>query len=267
VGGRPQATPPGFTLLEALVASSLFALVMAAVYLMYETNQATLRNGEARATIQQHARIALDDITAAIRAAGAFHPDPLCRPASSGEAVRVATDDTLSLHAGYRDPDPAGAPNQDCNTYVTFSLRGADGVRDATLRRETRLDPWDRGQLVEAPLAQNVTRLVFRYYDAYGNPIPTTLPEATAPDCPDAFPAAYLRAGYALDAQGPVVEAAVPAPVAMGSQRDQVRAVRVEIMVEANTAPDVAGCFRRNVGGTTQAFTLVSEGLLRGVAP
>lgn len=273
-GGLPWARPggrapaAGFTLLEALTASAIFAIVMTAVYLMYESNQAIFLSGEARAGAQQNARIALDDLAGTVRMAGAFHPHPLCRPAGSGEAVRIAADDTLSLHAGYREPNPAGGPNQDCNVYVTYSLWSGGGVRDTTLRKETRRDDWGLGQLVEAPLAEDVTRLAFRYFDAHGHSLPTNLPAATTPNCPGGFPWARPRGAFGLDGQGPVATGTTPSPVPLGSQRDLVRTVRIELTVETNIAFDPAsGCFRRGVGGPTQAFTLVSEAHLRGLTP
>ncbi len=266
LGGRSASG--GFTLLEALAASAIFVIVMAAVYLMYESNQSLFLSGESRANAQQNARVALEDMTAAIRMAGAFHPDPLCRPPESDEAVRIATDDTLSLHAGYRNPNPAAGPNQDCNVYATYTLWSGVGGRGTTLLKETRRDPWDQGQLVEAPLAENVTRLAFRYFDADGRPLPTVMPDAVPPDCPGELPVARPRQTFGLDGQGSVSSGGTPSPAGLGSQRSLVRAVRIELAVESNTVGDaIAGCFRPNAGGKTQAFTLVSEAQVRGLTP
>ena len=263
MGGGPR----GFTLLEALIASAIFAAVMAAVYAMYVTNRRLFLTGESLASAQQNARVALEDMTAAVRMAGGFHPDPLCRPAASNEAVRITAADTLSLHGGYRDPDPGAGPGQDCNVYVTYSLWTGAGRRGTTLLKETRRDPWDRGQLVEAPLAEGVTRLLFRYFDADGHALPTWLPDAPQPACPEEFPVARPFPSYALDGQGPVTGQTRPAPADLGSERSQVHTIRIELRVEMNIAGSaMSGCFRHNVGGSTQGFELVSEAHLRGLS-
>ena len=263
MGGDPR----GFTLLEALIASAIFAAVVAAVYAMYVTNQNLFVSGESLAGAQQNARVALEDMTAVVRMAGSFHPDPLCRPAASNEAVRIAAADTLSLHAGYRDPDPTAGPGKNCNVYVTYSLWTGAGKRGTTLLKETRRDPWQGGQLVEAPLAEGVTRLLFRYFDADGHPLPTWLPDASQSACSGAFPVSRPFPSYALDAQGPVTGQGGPTPAELGSERSQVRSIRIELTVETNIAGNaMTGCFRHNVGGPTQAFDLVSESHLRGLS-
>ncbi len=280
---RGPLAPSGFSLLEMLAASAIFAIVMVAVYMMYESNQNMFQTGDALATAQQNARIALDDITAAIRMAGSFHPDPLCRPAGSTEGARIASAGTLSLHAGYRDPNPTGGPNQDCNVFVTYTVWNAAGQRDAALWKETRCDPW--GSVAQCQIYQKqplagadvtnvspglarVTGLAFDYFDVNGQSIPTTLPAPTTPTCPKAFPAGRSRLNYSLDGQGAVSGSTIPSPVAQGSQRDMVRVVRAQITIETNIAYDLtSGCYRRNVGGTTQAFTLVTEAFLRSQIP
>ena len=270
-GAALQGTAAGFTLLELLASSAIFAIIMVAIYMMYESNQRIFLTGDARATAQQNARIALEDITATIRMAGSFHPDPMCRPAGSGEAVRIATADTLSLHAGYRDPDPDAGPNQDCNVYVTYSLWDSAGVRGTTLRKETRCDPWGGPCQLgtqNPPLAENVTALAFAYFDANGLSVPLPFPSPTTTTCPSEFPWARPRSNYALDGQGPVSGGTTPSTVTLGSQRDVVRTIRVQVTVETNISYDASsGCVRKDVGGPTQAFTLVSEAQVRSMTP
>lgn len=288
----PRA-PHGFTLLEMLAASTIFAIIMVAVYMMYETNQNTFATGDARAAAQQNARVALDDITTAIRMAGSFYcapppwvpwpsPSSPC-PASLGyltpessywqpgssEAVRIATADTLALHAGYKNPGGVCPPK--CNAYVTYSLWTASGARTTTLYKWTLVDPWNdpsNQSVAPEPLAENVIALTFTYFDASGFPIPNPLPAPTTPKCSSSFPFARPSLNYALDGQGPVSGATVPSTVSLGSQRFSVQMIRVQITIESNISYDAtSGCYRRHVGGPSQAFTLISETYTRSVSP
>jgi len=293
VSPGPRAAA-GFTLIELLAASTIFAIVMVAVYMMYETNQRMFWTGDARASAQQNGRIALDDMTTAIRMAGSFYcgrppaavisaspspcpyyispplastdPDVLCAPPTSYEAVQVATPDTLALHGGYADPS-SGAPP--CNRYVYYTLWNSAGQRTTTLGKWTpAADPWPGQTPSPQPLAENVTALTFTYFDANGQTIPTSVPAPTTPACPSNFPGARPRGNYALDGQGPVTTSTPPSPVGQGSQRDSVRMIRVQITIESNISYDTtSGCYRRDVGGPSQAFTLVSEAYIRSLMP
>ncbi|MFH0872843.1 MAG: prepilin-type N-terminal cleavage/methylation domain-containing protein, partial [bacterium] len=53
----------GFTLIETLIASTIFVMVLLGLYVVYETNQSTYMRGEGRANLQQNARVALDQMT------------------------------------------------------------------------------------------------------------------------------------------------------------------------------------------------------------
>jgi hypothetical protein len=119
--------------------------------------------------------------------------------------------------------------------------------------------------LVEAPLAEGVTALTFRFFDADGHSIPTAIPDPAPAPCPGQWPVARPAQRYALDGQGPAAGGTVPTSVTLGSERSLVKAVRVELLVETHTTGDAAaGCFRQNVGGATQGFFLVTEAHLRG---
>lgn len=72
----------GFTLIEILIASTIFVMVLLGVYMVYETNQATYVRGEARANVQQNARVALDQITRELLMAGYDPLKVLANPGS-----------------------------------------------------------------------------------------------------------------------------------------------------------------------------------------
>ncbi len=58
------------TIVEMLVAMSIFLIVVAAVYLVYQTSQATFWRGSAQADIQQSVRSTMEEMRRQIRNAG-----------------------------------------------------------------------------------------------------------------------------------------------------------------------------------------------------
>ncbi len=79
---RDQAKPlrfpggaGGFTLMEILIAMSIFLLVVFAIYSSFETSRATYGAGEQKADIQQSARIAMELMERDLRHAGYGFPD------------------------------------------------------------------------------------------------------------------------------------------------------------------------------------------------
>jgi len=72
----------GFTLIEILIASTIFVIVLLGIYVVYETNQATYVRGEGRANVQQNARVALDQMTREFLMAGYDPTKVLANPSS-----------------------------------------------------------------------------------------------------------------------------------------------------------------------------------------
>lgn len=88
----------GFSLLELLIASAIFLVVMTAVYLMYATNQTTFVRGEMKSDLQQNARIGLDRLTRELRMAGFGIPTAEF-PAKIQPIITAATADSLTFLA------------------------------------------------------------------------------------------------------------------------------------------------------------------------
>lgn len=183
----------GFTLLEVLVTSAVFLIILAAVYLLYQTGEISYRTGDARADVQQIARIALEQVARDIRQAGYFSAAP-----PSTEAIRIATNDTLSLQG---DVDGTG------NKYITYALRDSAGTLGTTLYRQAATNLWSGGE----PLAEDVSGLKFTYYTSESVTIPNP-----------------LAATYNLDSQGSVTGAVVP-DNANRTQRDSIRRIKIEM--------------------------------------
>lgn len=163
----------GFTLLETLITTALFSIVIVGVYLLYTTMQNTLARGELKTDLQQNARIVMDRMVQEIRMAG-YDPSGAIPVVAlpPRAAVRAASGGCLSFIAS--NPTP-GASEQ-----ISYYLDGT------TVRR--REDSWDAtahafsggsGQ----PLAESVSLLIFTYYDAY-NGIITPVPITSTQRCP-----------------------------------------------------------------------------------
>ena len=93
--------PSGFTLLELLISAVIFPIVLLAVYLMYETNQATYLKGESKTDLQQHARIGMDRMETEIRMAG--YGVPIATTPSQLMPITDATETSIALLADLED--------------------------------------------------------------------------------------------------------------------------------------------------------------------
>lgn len=158
----PHPRAAGFTLLEVLVTSALFAVVMAGVYLLYTTMQNTFTRGEMKSDLQQNARVGLDRMVQELRMAG-YDPESALRDVAHQQfnEIRAAGHACLSF-VTYRT---VGASEH--SVRVTYSVSGT------TLQR--RKDDWDHVAKVFSapphsdidPVAEAVSQLSFTYYDAF----------------------------------------------------------------------------------------------------
>ena len=133
LGPRTLNLERGFTFLEFLIASMIFIIVILAVYLMYETNQATFAKGEKDADLQQNARVAMDRLVRELRMAGfdiqatpiIDTPSDTTRPCDT--AIQSATATSIRFIADV-DPDPtpnSGCPSPPCTERVEYSYDAA----------------------------------------------------------------------------------------------------------------------------------------------
>jgi len=150
----------GFTLLEALIMSSIFVIVLIAVYTSFESGQKTVTWGETKAEVQQTARVAMGMMANEIRTAGYDPSNPpvgVIPGLASPTAIQVANANTLTFIA---DVDGDNVTDQ-----VTYRLQGTQVIRD--------FSSWIGGAFpAPAPdqLADGVTALTFAYFDGNDNP-------------------------------------------------------------------------------------------------
>lgn len=249
-----QATerdPSGFTLIEALVSTALFAIVAAAIGLMYQTSQTTMTRGNTRTDLQQNARVAMDEMVRQLRMAGYTNRTQRIveNPLGTGkfELVQasspfgfvlynqggvnfspVARDDELQFTADVLPAcptpppavcPPAPPPDPDGDGLLQASEREIIGFRLSapnTLNRYNGAGGWQ-------PLARNVQSLRFTYFDGENKPIPNPLPQ---------------NMKYTLSATDML----------------NIRKVRIELTVSATVEPQ-----------KTVSYTLASEVVLRNL--
>ena len=145
----------GFTLLEALIMSSIFVIVLFAVYTSFESGQKTVTWGETKAEVQQTARVAMGMMANEIRTAGYDPSNAITLLPTT--AVQAANPNTVTFIG---DVDGDNVTDQ-----VTYRLQGTQVIRD--------FSSWIGGAFpAPAPdqLADGVTALTFAYFDGNDNP-------------------------------------------------------------------------------------------------
>jgi prepilin-type N-terminal cleavage/methylation domain-containing protein len=157
---RFRRSSVGFSLVEMLVSTALFSLVLASMYLLYTTMLGTMSRGEMFSDLQQNARVGLHRMVQEVRMAG-YDPSsaiPLLTPAPK-DFIRAATAGCLSF-IGYQVNASA-----DLTYQISYYLEGTP----STLKRLA--EPWDSSQAKfgasggAQPLAENIAALTFTYYD------------------------------------------------------------------------------------------------------
>jgi len=213
----------GFTLVELMVAMSIFLLILVGIFQVFDPSSRAYSTTERKVNVQQNGRVAMDAMSRQIRMAGYF-PENIDADNTNdlANSVQVATESALSI-AG--DLDGSGASNvfTFCRTNAgLWRVKGPIGVAASYT-----CPSGNNADLV----AESVTGLSFAYFDVNNNPIPSP---PTGP--------------YSLDGQG---LAAVPS-FANTTARVGVR--RIVIAVTARESVP---------GQPAQTFNLTSDVRLR----
>ncbi len=145
----------GFTLLEMLVSSAVFVIVLFAIYTMLSANQITYALGENKVEIQQNARVAMRRMAREVRMAG-YDPSSAIPAQASQTAIQVANANTITFIA---DLDGNNSSDQ-----VTYRLQGNQLIRDNSSWVAVAWTPTVSSQVADA-----VTALNFTYFDANDN--------------------------------------------------------------------------------------------------
>ena len=218
MAGRRQA---GYSLIETLLGALVFLILLEGVYLLQQTSLDTYARAEDSASMQQTARVALDRMAQDLRMAGYGSP-------KLTDQVVIATNDTVSIHADMND---GNGP-----LYITYSLRDCNGNVGTLLYRQASAASYCGGDT----LASGVSALQFTYFEGQNVPLPYPTPSP---------------ATYQLDNQAPIAGAGTPTTPAPGSQRDQVRQIKVVLTMSNNNVL------------RPQRFTATTEVTLRNFIP
>jgi type IV pilus assembly protein PilW len=151
----------GFTLVELMVAMSIFLLILVGVFQIFDPSHGAYQASESKLGVQQNARVAMDRMSRQIRMTGYFPENIDVNPSNDvANPVQAASDTALAV-AG--DLDGTGA-----SMVYTFCLDSA-GLRIVRGAIGTGASyTCSNGQL----MAESVTALRFAYFDSANNPIP-----------------------------------------------------------------------------------------------
>jgi type IV pilus assembly protein PilW len=158
---RARSGPQGFTIVEVLVALSIFLLILMGIMQVFEPSNLAYQASQRKLNVQQNGRVAMDVMVRQIRMAGYF-PENIDINVANDQtnSVEIATDQALAI-AG--DLDGSGASSAFFFCLDSGGLRRVRGARGAAASYTC-----GSGEV----LAESVTSLGFAYYDANNNPVP-----------------------------------------------------------------------------------------------
>ena len=200
--GLFQQPARGFTMMEAMVATSIFMVVLYGVYVIYDVGERNYVSGSRKWDVQSQARVAIARMALEVRMAGYASP-------KLTDPIVIATNDTLAFHA---DVDGTGAK------FITYSRRDCAGTLGTTLYRNVYDSATNARYCGGDAFVDNVNSLIFTYYELNNVPIP--------------YP---LTATYQLDSQAHTIGTGAFTTPATGSQRDSVRQVTISLTVSETT--------------------------------
>ena len=191
---RPEGTrkSAGYTLIEMLIASAIFAIVAAVVFIFYTAAQKSYKSGENFSDQQQATRVAFDRMISDLRLAG-YNTNPDGDTARVDEQVEGAWDTAVTVRADYDFEDPAASispeaalpgtvynvvstGNDEIVTYV-LAKPGPTGPDTLTLRLDT-----------DRPRTRTVKTVTIPNVALVQNNPPYTLYRVTLADVNGAYP-------------------------------------------------------------------------------
>lgn len=180
----------GFSLLEVLVAMSVFTIVLFAIYTTFGSGMGTYAKGEFKTDIHQNARGAMELMVRDIRLAGFFPEDfPAIFPAGPGPGcpgppfigISTATATQITLCG-----DVDGDDSNELVTYTWFGDTNGDTIIDPGENEIRRQVTDNTGLQQPEVVAVHISAFQVSYFDRLNNlinPAPGACAANTAPPC------------------------------------------------------------------------------------
>ncbi len=141
----------GFTLLETLIFSAIFGIVLLGIYTVYGTSHTTFTRGQNKIEVQQNARVAMEMMARDIRMAG-FDPSDVINDVPT-TAIQVTNANDITFVG---DVDGDGNTDQ-----VRYSLNGNEQIIWESASWNGAAFP----PATPSVLADGVSALTFTYFD------------------------------------------------------------------------------------------------------
>ncbi len=169
-----RCAAPGFSLIEMLIGSAVFVVVLLAVYMILDTSRADYAMGAARLDVQENIRVALESMARELRMAGyapSNTPNDDCAAPPCGVTAFTASSVTFLA-----DLDGKNQTEKVAYTFVAPAspTRPCDPSDSTTIGRLTRsTQSWAGGAWSPATpeaydVAQCVKTVTITYYNSAG---------------------------------------------------------------------------------------------------
>ena len=168
---KNQGARSGFTFMEVLIASAISAIILSALYLVYESSHTSFVQGTDKIDVHQNARVGIEQMAREIRMAGYDSSSPSVIPGLTVVAQNCAAN----------PPTGAGpyAVQVACANYISFIADvNGNGITDRVVYKlvgtqlQRDFSAWNGASFpaaVNSEIAESVTALTFTYYDGSDN--------------------------------------------------------------------------------------------------
>lgn len=172
---KTRRAAPGFSLIEMLVASAVFVVVLLAIYIMLDTSRADYAMGAAKSDVQENMRVALESMARELRMAGyapSNTPNANCATPPCGVTAFTASSVTFQA-----DLDGNNQTDKVTYTFVaaTNPSKPCDPIDSTTVGTLTRnaqswvAGAWSPVTPVAYEVAQCVKTVTITSYNSAGS--------------------------------------------------------------------------------------------------